>query len=173
MLRTLAPALLSPRPWQCLQVHPQERHSPPGLILTPRGAACSGHSPASCLTLCWVRSVTAPTGTCRVPALHPQLAVGPALAPEPSSLPFPQDAGCRKAPLEPARGRDLQLASLHCRKTWRGGRDPPAKSPGDPLEAGGICPATLHPGCSSPTAPQRAPRIPVPVWRQQEGRGQS
>lgn len=111
------------------------------------------------LTLCWVRSVTAPMGTCRVPALHPQLAVGPALAPEPSSLPFPQDAGRRKAPLEPAQGRDLQLASLHCRKTWRGGRDPPAKSPGDPLEAGGICPAALHPGCSSPTAPQRAPRI--------------
>lgn len=47
MLRTLAPALLPPRPWQCLQVHPQEGHSPPGLILTPRGAACSGHSPTS------------------------------------------------------------------------------------------------------------------------------
>lgn len=49
-------------------------------------------------TLCWVRSVTAPSGTCRVPAPHPQVAVGSALASGPSSLPFPQIKGAGRHP---------------------------------------------------------------------------
>lgn len=106
---------------------------------------------------------SAPTGGCRVSiGLRTLL---PAL---------PPDQGCRKAPPEPAQGRDLQSASLHCRKSRRGGRDPPAKSPGDPRRLGAPVLAALHPGCSSSTAPQRAPRILCPSGgsRRTEGRAE-
>lgn len=93
--------------------------APPGLILTPQGC-CLLQPQSHVPSLCWVMSVMALVGPRRVPALHPQLAEGPALAPGPSSLPFLQDAGCRMARPEPAQSGGLQSVSLHCRKS-RGG----------------------------------------------------
>lgn len=94
------------------------------------------------------------------------------ISPRTVLLPLPPRCRCRKAPPEPAQGRDLQLASLHCRQSRKGGRDPPAKNPGDPLEAGGTCP-----GCSSSKvqqfhSPKEAPRILCPSGgsRRAEGR---
>lgn len=176
-----------PDPRSTCRSIPRRGTAASGLTLTPQGCCLLWPQP-HVPSLCWVRSVTALVGARRVPALHPQLAIGPAFAPRPSSLPFPQDAGCRMAPPEPAQSGGLQPVPLCCRKSRGGGKTLHQRALGTPQGPGAGLPL---PGCS-PARPQQlhgpaAPRapavssrgwqgpcpLPAPGWRQQEGRGQS
>lgn len=116
-----------PDPHSTCRSIPRRGTASPGLILTLQ-RCCLLQPQPHVPSLCWVRSVTAPAGARRVPAVHPQLTVGPAFAQDPPPSPSPrmQDGPPRASTEWRSAASVLVLQEVQGR-----GRDPPAKSPGD------------------------------------------
>lgn len=122
-----APAFLSPRPSQHVQVHPQERHSltwpypdTPEVLPAPATAPC----PVPVLGQVCDSPSRGTQGPCCAPTADRRASI----CPGPSTLPFPQDAGW-----PPRASTEWRSAAsvLVLQEVQGRGRDPPAKSPGD------------------------------------------
>lgn len=173
-----------PDPHSTCRSIPRRGTASPGLILTLQ-RCCLLQPQPHVPSLCWVRSVTAPAGARRVPAVHPQLTVGPAFAQDPPPSPSPR---MQDGPPEPAQSGGLQPASLCCRKCRGGGETLQQRALGTPrgprtrLPLPSCSPARLQQFHGPATPPvlaassqgwQGSCLLPTPGWRQQEGRGQS